>query len=218
MRFDVRGLGVSVSSSTGTKALLEGVGLGLSGGEGVHLKGRSGLGKTTLLRTLAALHADPGTNVTLDGQSVLDLGEPTWRTRCMLVAQAPTMIPGSVRENLERPFTFAAARATFDPSRAAELLREVGVFDDPTSEWDREASQLSGGERQRVHLVRALLLEPDVLLADEPVASLDAESAALVWKLLRGFRDRGGCVVLVHHGESPDDYASLDLGSFACRT
>lgn len=214
MRFEVDGLDVSV----GATRLLEAVKFGLDDGEAIHLKGRSGLGKTTLLRTLAALHADPGAHVKLGEQRVSDLGEPAWRTRCMLVAQAATMMEGSVRENLERPFGFAAARGRFDPERAIEMLRMLEVFAAPSTQWERDASELSGGERQRVHLVRALLLDPDVVLADEPLASLDVESAELVWQLLRDFRGRGGRVVLVHHGESPGDYATLDLGSFACRT
>ena len=214
MRFEVTGLGVAA----GTLPLLEGVEFSLDQGEGLHLRGRSGLGKTTLLRTLAALHADPGEHVCLGGRRVADFGEPAWRTRCMLVAQAPSMVAGSVRANLERPFEFAAARARFEPARALELLARLAVFADPEKGWLRDASELSGGERQRVHLARAILLEPDVLLADEPVASLDAESAELVWRVLHDHRERGGRVVLVHHGESPDDYAGLDLGRFACRT
>lgn len=214
MRFEVSGLDVFV----GERQLLAGVAFALEPGQALHLTGRSGLGKTTLLRTLAALHADPGPSVRLGSDTVRALGEPTWRTRCMLMAQAPAMFPGSVRENLERPFAFGAARIAFDQTRAQELLQALNVFRDAASEWDREATQLSGGERQRVHLVRVLLLNPDVILADEPVASLDGESAASVWDALRNYREQGGRVVLLHHGERPEDYDELDLGSFACPT
>ena len=136
----------------------------------------------------------------------------------MLVAQTPTMLPGSVRENLERPFGFESARGVFDPRAALDALHQMAIFEDATKGWTREASELSGGERQRVHLVRALLLSPDVLLADEPVASLDAANASRVWELLSGFREGGGKVVVVHHGGSPGDYRTLELERFACRT
>lgn len=201
----VRSLDVSLAA----RPLLRGVSFELAPGASLTLRGRSGLGKSSLLRTLAALHADPGDAVTLDGSTARSLGFPAWRRRVAYLAQAPTMLEGSVRQNLARPFEYRSASGTFDAALAEAWLRALDLPD----VLDRDATTLSGGEKQRVHLVRALLGRPRVLLADEPTASLDPETRRRVLDFLDLRREEGLAVLFVRH-DAPDDAASLDLEAF----
>lgn len=191
----------------GDRALLRGVSFELAPGEALTLRGKSGLGKSTLLRTIAGLHADPGDAVTLDGRSARAFGVPAWRRRVTYLAQAPVMLEGSVRENLARPFTYRSATgAAFDSARAEQWLAEL----DLPGVLDREAATLSGGEKQRVHLVRALLGGPAVLLADEPTASLDPEGRARLLDWLDTRRGEGLAVLFIRHDPRQGERA-LDL-------
>ena len=142
MRFVVDGLAVSVGQPP--ERLLAGVAFTLEAGDAVALRGRSGLGKTTLLRTLAALHADPGEAVRFDGETAEVVGTPRWRRRVTYVPQAPVMHPGTVRENLARSFAFGVAEEPFPEERAERWLAELGLRDGVLA---REARSLSGGEQ-----------------------------------------------------------------------
>jgi len=205
----VRSLDVSLPA----RPLLRGVSFELASGAALTLRGRSGLGKSTLLRTIAALHADPGDAVTLDGSTARALGFPTWRRRVAYLAQAPTMLEGSVRENLARPFGYRSANGGFDTEVAETWLRAL----DLPNVLDQDATTLSGGEKQRVHLVRALLGRPRVLLADEPTASLDPDTR---WRVLDFFdarREEGLALLFVRH-DAPEDATTLDLEPFRATT
>ncbi|MCB9615264.1 MAG: ATP-binding cassette domain-containing protein [Sandaracinus sp.] len=190
------------------RPLLRGVSFELAPGHALTLRGRSGLGKSTLLRLLAGLHGDPGESVTFEGASARATGFPTWRRRVTYLAQTPTMLEGSVRENLARPFSYASATATFDEIRAKAWLDALALPD----VLDRDAKSLSGGEKQRVHLVRALLGGPRVLLADEPTASLDPETRTCVLDFVDARVAEGLAVLFVRH-DAPAD-ATLDLEAF----
>ncbi|MEM9072243.1 MAG: ATP-binding cassette domain-containing protein [Myxococcota bacterium] len=204
-RLEVRDLDVSV----GARALLAGVSFAVSAGEACVLEGRSGLGKSTLLRTLAALHADPGDAVCVDGETPSNVGTPRWRRRCLYLGQSAPMIDGTVRENLALPFGYSVSTSAFDPAVAEELLAAVGLAET----LERDVQRLSGGERQRVHLVRGLLLTPAVYLLDEPVAALDAETREDVWNLLEARRG-DAAMVLVTHTDPPPWAARIELERF----
>ena len=206
-RLEVLDLDVGVPG----RLLLRGFCCRVEAGEARVLRGPSGCGKSTLLRTIAALHADPAEHVRSDGRTPSDTGITAWRRRCAYVAQTAPMWPGTVRDNLARPYTYrVAAGAVFDAERASELLDRLGLLD----VLDRDANELSGGEKQRVHLVRALQLEPRLVLLDEPVAALDPTSAATVWAALKARLTAGAACLIVTHGESPDWATVTDLGRF----
>jgi putative ABC transport system ATP-binding protein len=155
-----------------------GLDVNLTAGDRAVLTGRSGTGKSLLLRTLCGLDRPDEGRVHHRGQLVPDHDRPRFRARVMYVQQQPVLIPGSVLENLELPLRFDinAARGARDGAAAA-LLSRLGK---PLEFLDQQASVLSGGEGQIVGLVRALLLEPEVLLLDEPTAHLDAEATERV--------------------------------------
>ena len=128
-----------------------------------------------------------------------------WRTQVTLMAQDAPMVPGSLRENLEFPYRFQCARGRrFVVERAKEMMAEVGL-EVPLA---REITTLSGGERHRLALVRGVLWDPSVLLADEPLSGLDSESASACLELLLRFARRPGHTVLLALHD-------LELGSAA---
>ena len=153
------------------------------------LLGPSGSGKSTLLRLLNRL-ADPDEGVVrFHGTDVRELDPLELRRRVGLVPQLPAPVPGSVADNVQ--FGPRLEGREVDPEPP---VRMAGL--DP-SFLDRDATRLSVGEQQRVMLARALALEPEVLLLDEPTASLDEDAKGAVERALR---DLGGVsLVLVTH-------------------
>jgi putative ABC transport system ATP-binding protein len=168
--------------------VLEDVSLAIPSGRAA-LVGPSGSGKSTLLRLLNRL-ADPdeGT-VRFHGTDVRELDPLELRRRVGLVPQLPAPVPGTVADNV--CFGPRLHGEDVDPERP---LRLAGL--DP-SFAERDASRLSVGEQQRVMLARALALEPEVLLLDEPTASLDAAATRAVEDALRELH--GLSFVLVTH-------------------
>jgi putative ABC transport system ATP-binding protein len=157
--------------------------------------GPSGSGKSTLLRLLNRL-ADPDEgSVRFHGTDVRELDPLALRRRVGLVPQLPAPVPGTVADNV--CFGPRLHGEQVDPERP---LRLAGL--DP-SFAERDASRLSVGEQQRVMLARALALEPEVLLLDEPTASLDAAATGAVEDALRNLH--GVSLVLVTHDREQAD-------------
>ena len=153
------------------------------------LLGPSGSGKSTLLRLLNRL-ADPDTgSVRFHDTDVRELDPLELRRRVGLVPQLPAPVPGSVAENV-----CFGPRLHGDDVDPEPPVRLAGL---DSSFLERDASRLSVGEQQRVMLARALALEPEVLLLDEPTASLDAAATHAVEDALSGLR--GVSLVLVTH-------------------
>ena len=179
----VRGLGVAANGIE----LLRGFDLELGRGELVALTGPSGCGKTTLLRSIAHLIDPIEGEVVLEGEPVESLPWPAFRRRVILVGQRPTLLPGTVLENLQRPFSYRSVERSYSEKRARELLERVGLSPQRLSQ---ASDSLSEGQQQRVSLVRALLLEPPVLLLDEPTSALDRDAVERVENLVREEIDR----------------------------
>ena len=157
--------------------------------------GPSGSGKSTLLAVLAGLIAP-------DAGSV-DPADRSGRTG--IVLQGYGLLPVlTAFENVELPLQLRGTDPSQVRERAARALSRAGLDD----AGDRLAEELSGGLRQRVAVARALVTEPDLLVADEPTAELDADTAALVLAALRAEADTGAAVVLATH--DPDVAALCD--------
>jgi putative ABC transport system ATP-binding protein len=194
---DARGIGRCDPKGGGW--LIRGVSLALYPGERLAVLGPSGAGKTVLLRCLAMLDPlDEGT-VRWQGHAVKGETVPTYRCRVIYLHQRPALLDGTVEDNLRLPFTLGSHRGrTFDQGRVVGLLERVGR---DAAFLGKPGRDLSGGEGQLVALLRAVQLDPDVLLLDEPTASLDAAAARAVEGLVdQWYADGGGrALVWVSH-------------------
>lgn len=194
--------------------VLHDLNLTVSAGELVVVRGASGSGKTTLLSILGGMLQPSTGEVVVEGQNpyTLSAGARTrWRGEQIgFVFQSMHLLPFlDVRAN--------ALLAASDPSskeQAEQLLDQYGL----SHRLRHRPAQLSVGERQRVALVRALLQEPKLLLADEPTGNLDEENSSLVLGGLRQFQENGGTVILATHArpaemEQLEATQQIQLGS-----
>lgn len=157
----------------------------LEAGDRLAVAGPSGSGKSLLLRCLAGLDPVAEGEILLDGRPRGGWPMPRYRAAVMLLAQDAVFREGRVEEDLRRPFGFRVhGDKSWDRSRAVALLEKLGRSGDLL---ERQASELSGGERQSLALVRAWMLEPRILLLDEPTAHLDADAARRVEEALDGW-------------------------------
>jgi molybdopterin-binding protein len=179
--------------------------LGVRAGEVLAILGPNGAGKSTLFRLLLLLEKPDAGTVRLQGR-VVGPGDPTARGRVAGVFQRPYLFAGSVRHNLDYGLKSVGLAG---PDRAHRL--EVTVKElELGSLLDRSVRELSGGEAQRVALARALVLEPEVLLLDEPTANLDVTIQRRFREdLSRVARAHARSVILITHDPS-DAFALAD--------
>lgn len=188
--------------SSGTIArIVDHVSFDLTRGRTLGIVGESGSGKTTLARTILRLIPSSGGAVRLDGTDVLRADRSTLRTlrrRMQIVFQDPV---GSLNPRLTVELIIGEALLVHGlvktrserRERVSALLSQVGLSPDAMS---RYAHQFSGGQRQRIGIARALAVEPDLLILDEPVSALDVSIQAQVLNLLSELRDQRGLTYL----------------------
>jgi ABC-type lipoprotein export system ATPase subunit len=194
-----RGLEKTYGRGRAAVKVLDGADLDVAGGELVAVYGRSGSGKSTLLHLLGGLDvADAGTievaGTRIDTAREAELVELR-RQKVGFVFQAFHLLPELTGlENVLLPARLVRNR-NGAVGRARELVRRLGLRE----QAERLPDTLSGGEQQRLAIVRALVNDPPLVLADEPTGNLDGESGAGVLDLLRRVADDGRAVVLVTH-------------------
>jgi putative ABC transport system ATP-binding protein len=179
---------------------LAGVDIHIGAGEFVAIMGPSGSGKSTLLNILGLLDRPTRGTFHLSGHDVStmddDAASALRNSHIGFVFQSFHLLPRlSVLENVLLPLRYADNQTLDKSSRARKLLSRMGLID----RLDHRPSELSGGQQQRVAICRALLLEPPLLLADEPTGNLDSKSAQNVMQLLLELNDAGQTIVLVTH-------------------
>lgn len=168
--------------------------LEIEAGEILAIVGPSGAGKSTLLRLLNFLEMPSSGGLLFDDQPVSDSLPLTQRRRVTTVFQRPLLLSRSVRANLQ--FGLRLRGKAVEDRLIASWLDRLGL----TQVATQAASQLSAGEAQRVSLARALLIDPDVLLLDEPTANLDPYNVGLIEQILVEENDRHQrTMVLVTH-------------------
>jgi lipoprotein-releasing system ATP-binding protein len=178
--------------------VLRGINLELARGASLAIVGPSGSGKSTLLNIIGTLDQPSSGNVLLAGRNLSTLNDnelATVRNREIgFIFQSHYLLPQcSVLENVLVPTLPQKSRRDGSTERAKSLLKRVGLAE----RQNHRPGQLSGGERQRVAVVRALINEPHLLLADEPTGALDAASAGELSKLLLDLNRQDGVTLIV---------------------
>ena len=185
---------------------LDRVDLEIPTGALVVLKGASGSGKSTLLALMAALDTPTRGELQVAGIDLQQLGESektAFRRKVVgMVFQSFNLLPTlSVEENVCLPALLAGANFETTVHRAHELLRKMGIAD----RRHHRPGQLSGGEMQRTAIARALINQPQLILADEPTGNLDSRNGSTVIKLLQDLnRKEGRTVIIATHSDQAD--------------
>jgi len=189
---------VSKRYPEGLEALKD-VSFDIDAGEMVFISGHSGAGKSTLFRLLAAIERPTSGSIVINGQNLAALRKsaiPYLRRNFGLIFQDQKLLfDRSVLDNVLLPLAIVGLPAREAASRARAALDKVGLL-------ERERAHpiaLSGGEQQRLAIARAVVNRPAILLADEPTANLDAESAAAILEIFRAFHQVGVTLVIATH-------------------
>ncbi|WP_229219661.1 phosphate ABC transporter ATP-binding protein [Rugamonas fusca] len=191
----------------GAHAVLEDVTLDIYRGCITALIGPSGCGKTSFLSTLNRLtDLIPGArvrgNVRMDGLDLLapEVDVMALRRRIGMIFQRPNPFPVSIQRNLELPLREHGVRDRAMLARKIEMaLRDVGLWDEVCDRLDSPALALSGGQQQRLCIARAIVLEPSILLMDEPCSALDPISSRVVEDLILRLQGRYTIVIVTHN-------------------
>ena len=191
----------NIRKSFGSLEVLKGVDLTVEKGEIVSIIGKSGAGKTTLLQIIGTLDTPDSGSVVIDGIDVFALKEQQladFRNRHIgFIFQFHQLLPEfTTLENVMMPALIARMDEKEAEQRAVQLLTELGMAERLT----HKPNQLSGGEKQRVAAARAMMMSPNVILADEPSGSLDESNKKELHKLLLQMREQyGQTIIIVTH-------------------
>jgi len=175
--------------------------LSISKGEIIILLGKSGSGKSTLLNIISGIDVPDGGSVSIDGKDITKLSEKertlTRRNKIGFIFQFFNLIPTlTVKENLQLPLELN--NDDNQEERIKSILTEVGLLDRANTYPDK----LSGGEQQRIAIARALIHNPDIILADEPTGNLDYETGLQIVDLLdRVVKKKGKTMIMVTHSK-----------------
>ena len=202
----------------GSRWLWRGVSFDVIAGDRLGVIGPSGIGKSLLMRSLIGLEPLAEGRVVFQGRSLKDWNIPLFRQRCLYLSQSPGLIEGTVEENLRLVFKLKACRPReFKVDVALAFFRALGRGD---AFLGQSVGRLSGGERQLLNLVRGLMIEPTVLLLDEPSSALDMETTAQVEQLLQEWLSGANGRAYLWISHSPDQIqrvtdAHINLSDFA---
>ncbi len=187
----------------GSKQILFGINCGIADKKVTALIGPSGCGKSTLLRTLNRMHETVSTSrlegeILLDGQNILAQDVTSLRRRVGMVFQRPNPFPKSIFDNVAY-----GPRINGIKGPIAELveqsLRRAALWDEVKDHLHKSAYELSGGQQQRLCIARALAVEPEVLLLDEPCSALDPISTAKIEELLVDLKNITTIAIVTHN-------------------
>src|SRR5215831_8788539 len=187
----------------GTKQILFDISMGIADQRVTALIGPSGCGKSTLLRTLNRMHETVNTSrlegeIHLDNQNILAQDVTSLRRRVGMVFQRPNPFPKSIFDNI----AYGPRINGFKGSLAdivEKSLRHAALWDEVKDHLHKSAYELSGGQQQRLCIARALAVEPEVLLMDEPASALDPIATARIEELIHELQSRYTIVIVTHN-------------------
>ena len=187
----------NLRKSFGKNKVLNGINFKLVEGERVVILGPSGSGKSTFLRCINWMEEPTAGEIYFDGELVTEKNIRKIRKNIGMVFQHFNLFPNmTVMENLTlAPVKLKILKRDVAEKRARDLLKHIGLLDKAGS----FPASLSGGQKQRVAIIRAMMLNPEVLLFDEPTSALDPESIGDVLSLIRELAARGMTIMIVTH-------------------
>ncbi len=189
--------------------VLKGIDLDVKIGEFVAIMGESGGGKTTLLNIVGCLHPLSEGEYFLEDENIGDVRDDFTlafiRNKKMgFVFQQFNLMPRlTALKNIALPALYAGVPRDERERRALELMKSVGIED----RADHKPTELSGGQQQRVSVCRALMNEPDIILADEPTGALDSKSGIDIMKIFTGLKEQNKTIIMVTHTSEVAKYA-----------
>jgi len=195
-----------------TYEALKGIDLSVKSGEFVAIMGPSGSGKSTLMNILGALDNPTSGKYYLKNKDISHYSDDELATirnqEIGFIFQSFNLLPRtSVLKNVERPMMYAGIEKAERTKRALDSLDTVGIRD----KADNLSNHLSGGQIQRVAIARALVMNPSILLADEPTGNLDSTTAHEIMKFINNLNDKGSTVLLITHEDEIAQYAKRIL-------
>ncbi|MGM9974719.1 MAG: ATP-binding cassette domain-containing protein [Clostridiaceae bacterium] len=188
---------------------LKGINIKFRKSEFVSILGPSGCGKTTLLNIVGGLDKYTNGDLTINGISTKEYKDRDWDTyrnhSVGFVFQSYNLIPHqTVLSNVELALTLSGVSKEERRKRAIEVLEQVGLGD----QLHKKPNQMSGGQMQRVSIARALINDPDILLADEPTGALDTQTSVQIMKLLKEIAEDRLIIMVTHNPELAEKYST----------
>ena len=192
-----------------TQVALKGISLNFRENEFVSILGQSGSGKTTMLNIIGGLDRYDSGDLVINGVSTKKYRDADWdayrNTSIGFVFQSYNLIPHqNVLSNVEMALTLSGVSRKERRKRAVEVLNKVGLQD----HIHKKPNQLSGGQMQRVAITRALINNPDILLADEPTGALDTETSIQIMNLLKQIAEEKLVIMVTHNPELAEAYST----------
>ena len=202
-------------AGTTTVEALKGIDLKFRDNEFVSVLGPSGCGKTTMLNLLGGLDRYTSGDLIINGKSTKDFTDGDWDTyrnrRVGFVFQNYNLIPHqTVLSNVELALTLSGVSKTERRRRAVEVLEKVGLAD----QIHKKPTQMSGGQMQRVSIARALINNPDILLADEPTGALDSETSVQIMELIKEIARDRLVIMVTHNPDLAEEYSTRIIKLF----
>ncbi len=182
---------------------LHGIALSMQSNSVTALIGPSGCGKSTFLRTLNRISETvKGSRlegeILLDGQSVLDLDVTALRQRVGMIFQRPNPFPKSIYDNIAYGPRINGMKGKMD-DLVEKALRRGALWDEVKDKLNKSATALSGGQQQRLCIARAMAVEPEVILMDEPCSALDPIATAKIEELIFSIKNQTTVVIVTHN-------------------
>lgn len=194
------GLTKSFKTKCGRVDALRSIDMNVAEGEFVMLLGKSGCGKSTLLNIIGFMDSPDGGKYYFDGEDVSSLsndGKADYRAKRLgfIFQQFNLIYTMTAFENVELPLGYAGVEKSARREKVERMLKKVGIGD----RADHLPSEMSGGEQQRCAIARALIMEPKLILADEPTGNLDEDSTGKIMQLLKEINAGGTAILMVTH-------------------